>query len=89
MSLKLVVAKNGCAIWNKVTGSRNFWSYGYNENFFDNAIRCCTLQLWGGYFIYLKATPTITHKIFETNSTFKWNSAKREKFNFYFSRVFC
>ena len=35
---------------------------------------------------------SIFHKIFETNSceiVFMWNNALREKFNFWFSRVFC
>ena len=35
-----------------------------------------------------KVTPTITHKISETNCSFQVNSAQREKFNFYFLRVF-
>ena len=34
------------------------------------------------------SSPTTIHKIFETNSSFMWNSALRKKFNFYFQQFF-
>ena len=36
-----------------------------------------------------KITETITHRVFETNSSFMGNSAQREGFNICFARIFC
>ena len=36
-----------------------------------------------------KITETITHKVFETNSSFMGNSAQRERFKICFARIFC
>ena len=48
-------------------------------------------EVWGlGWVSSKKLFPeTRIHKIFETNSSFIWNSEIGESFIFYFSAVFC